>query len=428
SSSFRYVSIFSIFELCNDKEEKNEIKEEKETVQKIIDEANDFVKSCYEALNNSNIEKIETYLNDEEKIVEMFNICNYDSDIVKNPEIWAYYYIAEGFYKIGKNEETAYKYYKKAITLMENTQNQDDKLKALLFRDMAWNSFEMRASNDFEDENVKKALNDIETAISLNPEDCWSFYCQGWMYYHLGDKDKAKELLNKAKSLCKNIKDKKEIQGWIDKIKKIDEANNFVKNFVNAVNNSESNTIKRLLEEGETKIVEMFEISNNYRDVSKAPSFFAYYFIADGYFIIDNYYSANKYYTKAISSINANSNIDTNVIAGIFQCRARSIFYMNENNMENAKKAYNDIQRAISYDGNNWFSNYFAGTLCVKLKDRNAALNYFEKAKSLCPDENNRQNIQTWIDKINDDQFWDDIAEIGEGFLKGLATVLPLFL
>lgn len=154
---------------------------------------------------------ISNYLKDENKIFEMFKL--YD---LKNPDIWANFYIAEGYCILDK-KETAYDYYTKAIDILNKNKIKDSK-SYILFRQRAWCLFEMREK--YRNKAIKNACNDIEEAIKFNPNDWLTFYYAGnisWfsLYY---EESLAIDLLKYSKSLCEKTETKDTIQKEIKKI------------------------------------------------------------------------------------------------------------------------------------------------------------------------------------------------------------------
>lgn len=154
---------------------------------------------------------INKYLTDESKIIEMFKSHDF-----KNPDIWAYFYMAEG-YCITDEKEIAYNYYTKAINILNKNKVKDSKA-YMLFRQRAWCSFEMR--NKYHNESIKNACSDIEEAIKLNSDDWLTFYYAGNISYfslYFGETF-AIDLLEYSKSLCEKIEIKDTIQKEIKKM------------------------------------------------------------------------------------------------------------------------------------------------------------------------------------------------------------------
>ncbi len=175
-----------------------------------------FVENFINAVNNEDISEIKYYLQKgEDEIVKMFK----QIEDLKHPKTWAYYWIAEGNFRIGR-KETAYNYFSNAIEMLSKIQNADPDLKAILFRERAFCIFSMRDSNNFEDYNVKKAFADLNKSLNINSNDWITYYYAGTMNIVLGDRtDTGINQLIQAKNLCKDSNIKNNIQQEIDDAK-----------------------------------------------------------------------------------------------------------------------------------------------------------------------------------------------------------------
>ncbi len=160
--------------------------------------------------SNKFVTDIRNYLNDENKIIKMFKQAN-----IKNPKVWAYFYMAEA-YCIIDQKETAYEYYTKAIDKLNKSKGKDNNAYKL-FRQRAWCLFEMRKGNRY---YIKLAFEDIKEAIILNSKDWLTFYYAGNIScFSLTNGDSlAVKLLEYSKSLCTNSEIQNEISNEIDKI------------------------------------------------------------------------------------------------------------------------------------------------------------------------------------------------------------------
>lgn len=183
-----------------------------------------------------------------------------------------------------------------------------------------------------------------------------------------------------------------------------DNVYNFVYNFVDAVKNEKVSDIKYYLQKGENEIVKMFRIYNNKYEDLKHPKTMAYYFIAKGNFTIGRIETAYNYYSSAISFLNNIKNPDQELKAILFRDRAFCVFTMRKsNNYEdiNVKKSFDDLNKALNINANDWVAYFYAGIINTTLGDKSGTnINQFEQAKALCDDINERNEIQKIIEGI----------------------------
>lgn len=196
-----------------------------------------------------------------------------------------------------------------------------------------------------------------------------------------------------------------------------DSSYKFVENFTDAVHNEDISEIKYYLQKGEDEIVKNFRAYHNKYEDLKHPKTMAYFFIAKGNFIIGRREAAYKYYSNAISFLNNIQNPDQELKASLFRERAFCVFTMRNSNAYediNVKKSFDDLNKALNINANDWVTYYYAGIINTALGDKSGAnITQLEQAKSLCDDINQKKEIQKTIEEIrkNEPGFIDGVID-----------------
>ena len=214
------------------------------------------------------------------------------------------------------------------------------------------------------------------------------------------------------------------------------EALDFYNSFNNAIKESTISEIRDCFENySENEIIEIFRVSG-----ISYPKTQAYFFIAGGLQEIGALEKSYEYYSKAISCINNIKDVDHELKAVIFKCRATCLFYMmyaiNKFDEKNVKKMFDDFEISLKSNANDYDTFYALGTVYSVLGDKETELKCLTMAKNLCEDYETKQEIQERIISAQKDidknkhgildwakEHSDDLLKISSEVLKIIALL-----